>query len=339
VEKVDIAIVGGGIAGLSLGKFLAEKGVPFVIFEEHDEFFKKACGEGITQKIAGYDFLELYGSKKGVEREIWETIIYTKYGEIPLEMPILMIDKKKVEEEFAKKAEKQGEIRKGEKVKKIENGILIPQNIKAKLIVGADGFFSITRKYINVESPKEAIAVEGYKENVEKDESKCHVVLRDDVIKHGYSWYFPKKEKWNIGIGSFNKKYFKEGFEKFKEENYSIEWRGAYIPMGKPLPSYGKNAILVGDACAHVFSNVGAGNMPSIICSYIASDCIEKWVKNDRYELEEYERRWKDVLGKQLKYSYYAGIIFFNLIRSEYIRHKILKKMCSSVSKFYRKMR
>ncbi|MBC7080983.1 MAG: NAD(P)/FAD-dependent oxidoreductase [Thermoplasmatales archaeon] len=338
MEKVDIAIIGGGIAGLSLGKFLAEKGLPFVIFEEHNEFFRKACGEGITQKIAGYDFLDLYGSKKGVEKEIPETIIYTKYGEIFLEMPILMIDKNKVEEEFAKKAEEQGEIRKGEKVKKIENGILFPQNVKAKLIVGADGFFSITRKYINVRNPKEAFAVEACKENIEKDDSKCHVVLRDSVIKHGYAWYFPKKGKWNIGIGSFNKKYFREGFEKFKKENNGLEWRGAYIPMGKPLRSYGKNAILIGDACCQVFSNVGAGNMPSIICSYIASECIEKWVRNGNYELEEYERKCRNVLGKQLKYSYYAGIIFFKLIKSEYMRHKILEKMCKSVSNFYRKM-
>ncbi|MEM2583527.1 MAG: NAD(P)/FAD-dependent oxidoreductase [Candidatus Thermoplasmatota archaeon] len=339
MEKVDIAIIGGGIAGLSLGKFLAEKGIPFILFEEHNDFFRKACGEGITQKIAGYDFLDLYESKKGIEKEIWETIIYTNYGEILLEMPILMIDKKKVEEEFAKKAEKQGEIRKGEKVKKIEDEILLPQNVKAKLIVGADGFFSITRKYIGVSPPKEAFAVETYKEKIEKDNSRCHVVLKDSIVKHGYAWYFPKKDKWNIGIGSFNKKYFKEGFEKFRKENWSAEWKGAYIPMGKPLLSYGKNAILVGDACAHVFSIVGAGNMPSIICSYIASECIEKWVKNGKYELEEYERKWREVLGKQLKYSYYAGILFFKLIRSEYMRHRILKKMCSNVSKFYRKMR
>lgn len=46
MEKVDVAIVGGGIAGLTLAKFLSEEGINFILFEGHDDFFKKACGEG-----------------------------------------------------------------------------------------------------------------------------------------------------------------------------------------------------------------------------------------------------------------------------------------------------
>jgi len=132
VEKWDVAIVGGGIAGLSLAKFLAEKGIPFILFEEHTEFFRKPCGEGIVPKILGYDFYEMYGSKRGIEREVWETRIYTKYGSINLEMPLAISDKKTVEEELAKQARKQGEIRMGEKVEKIYDGIILPPKYKSE---------------------------------------------------------------------------------------------------------------------------------------------------------------------------------------------------------------
>ena len=92
MEKCDVAIIGGGIAGLSLGKFLAERGIPFILFEEHNEFFKKACGEGFILKTCGYNFYDLYGEKKGIEKRIDESHIHTRYGEVQLCVPIVTTD-------------------------------------------------------------------------------------------------------------------------------------------------------------------------------------------------------------------------------------------------------
>jgi hypothetical protein len=60
-----------------VGKFLAEKGIPFVVLEEHDSFYMKPCGKGFIRNTAGGDFYELYGSKKRICKEIWETVIHT----------------------------------------------------------------------------------------------------------------------------------------------------------------------------------------------------------------------------------------------------------------------
>ena len=340
MEKTDIAIIGGGIAGLSLAKFLAERGIPFILFEEHNDFFMKPCGEGITQKIAGYDFFDFYDSKKGIEKEILETIIHTKYGGISLEMPILMTDKKEIEKELAKKAMKQGEIRMGEKVKEIRDGILYPQQIKPKIIVGADGVFSIARKYTGAREPHIGIAVDGYARNLEYDEDKCHVILNKDVINYGYAWFFPKRERWNIGIGSYKTKYFKKAFQDFKKKYKAEKWKGAYIPLDKPVKSYGKNVILVGDSASHIYSALGAGNMSSMIIANIASNHIEKFAKNDfrNIDLSLYEREWRKVIGKQLNYSHYSKKIFFSVIKSEYLRYKLLQKMCRDTTQHYRKL-
>ena len=340
IEKFSVVIIGGGIAGLSVAKFLAERGIDFLLLEEHKEFFKKPCGEGITQKITGYDFYDLYGSKKGIEKEIFETCIYTKYGEIIVEMPTLMTDKKKIEEELARKAMKQGEIRMGEKVERIENGVLFPQKIKAKLIVGADGVFSLVRNYIRGKSPECGIGVVGYTKDVEKDADKCHVIIKNGVAKYGYAWYFPKKDKWNIGIGSFKKKYFKNDFKRFKVKHESLKWRGAYIPLDKPVKSYGKNAILIGDSASHIFANTGAGILPSMICACLATEFIEKCARKNFYDvpLYLYEKKWKKFLGKPLKHTYYMKNLLFNIGRNEYIRHKLIQKYAKELSKFYRKI-
>ena len=340
MEKVDVAIVGGGIAGLTLGKFLGEKGIPFILLEEHEEFFKKACGEGIIGYTIGYNFYGLYESKKGIEKEIWETIIHTKYGEIPLEMPVIMTNKREVEEEIFNQAKKYGKIRMGEKVEKIESGILFPHSIKPKIIVGADGVFSIVRDYMGIKKPKCGIAVESISENVDLDNEKCHVFIRKDVVRYGYAWYFPKRNSWNIGIGSSKKYYFNKAFSKFKKKNPGLKWRGAFVPLDKPLKSYGRNSILIGDSASQVLSALGAGIMPSMIVAKIASDVIEKFAKKDfrNIDLSEYEKAWKKVMGKYFRNSYYAKTFFFGFIKNEYIRHKLLEKMCKETTKYYRKV-
>ena len=340
MDNYDVVIIGGGVAGLSLAKFLTEKGVPFHLIEEHNDFFMKPCGEGVVRHTMGYDFYDLYESKVGVEKEIWETVIYTKYGEIEMEMPIVMVDKREMEQEMAKKGNG-GEIRMGEKVEKIKNGIIYPQEIKPHLIVGADGALSMVREYIGLKKPILGIAAEGYTNDIDMDDEKCHIILDKRVVEYGYAWYFPKKEKWNIGIGSQKKKYFKEGFKRFREENKDIkEWRGALVPLDKPLKAYGKNAILIGDAASHVFSAIGAGITPSMIVAKIASDFIERWARDDfrNMDFKSFEKKWRRVIGRYLTYSYYTKSIFFSLVKSEYIRHKLLKKMCENTSEYYRRV-
>ncbi len=341
MEKCDVAIIGGGIAGLSLAKFLAEKGIPFILFEEHTEFFKKPCGEGILLKTLGYDFYEMYGSKKGIEREVWETNIYTKYGTISLEMPLAFSDKRAVEEELAEQAKKQGEILMGEKVEKIKDGVILPQNIKPKIMVGADGVYSIVRDYIGIRKPRCGMGVETYSKEIDYDMDKCHIVLRDSLVKYGYAWYFPKKDKWNIGVGSGKRKYFQEAFKKFKAKHPEArKWRGAPVPLDKPPKPYGKNAILLGDAASHVYAAMGEGIMPSMIAANIAADFIEKASKQNfnEFDFRGFDETIKRKMGKYLKQSYNLQAFFFKVIKSEYIRHKLLEKVCREASEYYRKI-
>ena len=259
MEKYDVAIIGGGVAGLSLAKFLTERDIPSILFEEHNDFFKKACGEAVIRKTIGHDFYDLYGSKNGIEKEIFETIIHTKYGDISLEMPVVMTNKKEIEAELARQARMQSEIKMGEKVEKIEDGILYPQKIKPKIIVGADGVFSLVRNYLGGRNLSCGIAAKGYSIDINLDPNKCHVILKDDMIKCGYAWYFPKKDTWNIGIGCSKKSYFKKAFSQFKEKHNAKGWKGSFIPLNKPIKSFGKNTILVGDAAAHLVAFMGEG--------------------------------------------------------------------------------
>lgn len=336
----DVAIVGGDIAGLSLGKFLAEKGIPFVLYEKRDDFFGKACGEGFIQKTCGHDFFDLYGSTKGIENEVWETVIHTRHGDISLEMPVIITDKKKIEAELARQAFAGGDIHMGEAVTAIKNGKLVPQHVRPKIIVGADGCPSLVREHIGVRQPRCGIAAAGYSSEVDLNPDKLHVVMGKDLVRHGYAWYFPKKHNWNIGIGSEKNAYFREAFARFKQANPAEGWRAAPLPFDRPLISYRKNVLLLGDAASHVIYTVGEGNTPAMIAAKIAADVIEQQARRDykNIDLSEYHRTCMDVFGKYLRRLYLTGIIFHKVIWSERIRYRLLQKMCRDTSAYYARL-
>jgi flavin-dependent dehydrogenase len=151
---------------------------------------------------------------------------------VPLEMPIVMTHKNEIEQELARQAQRQGTIRMNEKVEKIVDGVLLPQNVKPKIIVGADGCFSLVRDYIGVRRPNMGIAAEDLSANIEMDPTTCHVVMNRAQVRCGYIWYFPKNDWWNIGIGCQEKNHFQTAFTAFKMQHDETKWRGGFFACG-----------------------------------------------------------------------------------------------------------
>ncbi|MCD6447751.1 MAG: hypothetical protein J7L58_01730, partial [Thermoplasmata archaeon] len=90
---------------------------------------------------------------------------------------------------------------------------------------------------------------------------------------------------------------------------------------------------------AHVYAAMGEGIMPSMIAANIAADFIEKAFKqNFEFDFRGFDETLKRKLGKYLKQSYNLQAFFFKVIRSEYIRHKLLEKVCREASEYYRKI-
>ncbi|RLF42624.1 MAG: hypothetical protein DRN18_02090 [Thermoplasmata archaeon] len=299
MEKRDVVVVGGGLAGLTTAKFLAEHGIDVLLLEEDDEFFRKPCGEGILPISNENLFFELYDSKAGIEGGIEEVVMFVGKDRISLPVTFLMIDKKTVEKELGRQVERfGGEIWMGEKVKRIEEGIVLPQNIRAKVVVGADGARSVVRESAGISSPKIGIGVEGKMNDMEElEKEKAYVWFGRNFIPGGYAWAFPKAKYWNVGIGSCNIKSLKIYLQRFKARFKEIkELRGAGIPFSLPTKSYGKDFILVGDSASQIMTAVGAGNLPSMICGYEGARAIISHLEKGT-DLKDYEKRWRRELG------------------------------------------
>jgi flavin-dependent dehydrogenase len=342
MEKHDVAIIGGGLAGLSTAKFLAEAGIDFVLLEEHHDFYMKACGEGIGIRIGDYRLSDLYGSKRGIEREVRGICAQTKYGDITIPAPLLIINKREMEKEFADQAIKRGaNIRMNERVKVIEkheNFIIKPQNIEAKILVGADGVFSIVRKFTGQSTPKCAIGVSGISQNIDRDMDYCYMILNNDLIKYGYAWFFPKKDTWNIGVGSLHQQHFKEAFDNFKKKYVVDSWKGGCGPFSKPLKLSNKNIFLVGDAGAQVRSIAGAGNFTSIISGKILADTIIKFSKKNFREIDskEYTKTWNGAIGKICRREYYLTYVLKQIMKNDRLLYFSISKLAKLAPKHFK---
>ena len=315
LEKVDIAIIGGGPAGLSLAKNLAENKVSFTLIEEDKDFFMKACGEGLPKRVKGYDVLELYGSKVGIENEIETATVYLNSKPIKTSAnDSYTIDKRRFEKEMYMQAKRHGgDLRLGQRAISFErtsDGILIkPQNIVCKCLVGCDGTLSKVRDFFGEKVNEKLFAVAAYKPKKEKDtDLKIHVGAK--TIPGGYVWEFPKTDFYNVGVGSVNKDVVMESYKRMFD---SKDVRGAFIPFSLPCKSYFKNGMLIGDSGSQINALSGGGIDHSLVIAMMASEVLTKISKTGKNFSEEnlkrYESRWRKELYLSMLRSYISAKI------------------------------
>lgn len=332
-DRSDVVIVGGGPAGLALAKFLAEAGVGCTLLEEDRSFYEKPCGEGITPSLAGYNFDDLYGSRAGIEKITERHLIRMERGNLEFTLPNIITDKRAVEEELARQAAGRGAvIRMGERVREItrEGDTLVvrPQEIGARVVVGADGFSSVVRQFMGIGPPRHfGVAATGYWTG-EPPGDACITEFRKSVAPGGYAWWFPRKADWNIGIGTAKPRLFDQQLQHFRARYPEVkDWHVGVMPLAMPLRSYGRDTLLVGDSASQVIAVLADGILPAMICAEIAAGVLARASRNDFRDLDLslYEKGWKEVLGASFRDGYLAHRIMMSLYFSDSLLYRYVQ--------------
>lgn len=162
---VDLAVAGGGPAGLAAAIQAAQVGMNVVVLDPRRGVIDKACGEGIMP--AGVEALEELGLRPhgvpfiGVEYADARDPSSCAAGFFPFGTMGLGVRRTALHSAMRRRAELLGVRFRDERVTSFEqqtNGILVNGELHGRWLVGADGLRSDVRRMLGVERPRRAPA-------------------------------------------------------------------------------------------------------------------------------------------------------------------------------------
>ncbi len=170
--RFDVAVVGGGPAGLALASFAARRGLSTIVLERRGAPFDKACGEGVLP--AGVRALEVLGVREAIERAGAASIEGVRYvvsdasgvdriAEGRLRAPALGVRRTQLVEVMRARATEDGVVLRDDapvvRHARRASGVAIETEhgaLEASILVAADGLGSRVRRVEGLDRPVRA---------------------------------------------------------------------------------------------------------------------------------------------------------------------------------------
>jgi geranylgeranyl reductase family protein len=339
----DVAIVGAGPAGSTAARVLSEKGYKVLLLEKNKFPRDKPCGGGLPKRVLiEFNFLN---NPAFVDSYSYGGILHSPSLEynvgVTKDKPLIgMVSRKEFDFKLVKLAVNKGTVLIDNKtvvdVKISENNAEIffnyKDSIKSKILVGADGVWSLTAKKTGLREKSIDYGICIFEEFSVEEKILDKFFGKNRICHHygkplninGYGWVFPKKEYLNIGIVNFiirNKKninynildLFIEFIKVLKKHNIIPDsitvknFKGGAIPI-KPLDkTYCNRVVLIGDSAGFSSALTGEGIYYAMKSAKIAAEIIDKALKTgdtSEHFLSKYQKIWKKDFGKDLNLFY-----------------------------------
>jgi len=208
--------------------------------------------------------------------------------------------------------------------------------IPAQVIIAADGVGSRVAKWAGLNSTLKLNDIESGIQfqmvGVDFDsQDTMEFYLGSKIAPGGYAWVFPKGEHMaNVGLGVVGSRAERRPLDYLRDfvasrPNLSkgkvVEINGGGDPVSGPLKKTVKdNVIVVGDAARQVNAITGGGIDSAMRAGNIAGEVAAKAVKagdTSEKRLNEYEKRWREKMGKRLEKYLKAKNVFLSLSDKE----------------------
>lgn len=317
--EIDVLIVGAGPAGSTTARYCAGKNLDVLIIDRRKEIgYPVQCGEllpGVREMYSifpkGMNLEELFALDPRLE--IWENdhvdIISPGGRQYRLEFKSFSLDRRSFDKHLAKLAVEAGaRVETGASLLSIRDGIARTTmgDMKAKVIVGADGPTSRTAREAGMAAPSALYPAITCK--AQGDFGRDVKMYFGSVAPCGYAWIIPKRSGANIGVGFRAESTDKRPSDVFSGFISKLGCKYSDVSMGL-VPVSGParytvkgNVLLVGDAAGLVMATNGGGIPTAMIAGRIAGEVIRAHFKGDA-KLEEYDVRWRGVMEGPLKTS------------------------------------
>ncbi|WP_461461623.1 geranylgeranyl reductase family protein [Methanobrevibacter sp.] len=334
----DVAIIGGGPVGSSLGYKLQKQGLSVAIFEKKKEIgFPLQCAGILNKSI--FDVNDL--PQDLILNQVKGAYLHSpnRTMKVKKDAPeAYIIDRVGYDHFLLDRARNSGvKVFMQQKVidLDIEKGFIISNKgqYSAKVIVGADGANSMVSNTIGNDFkyfPAAQFLVKLSDEDKEKLDSDYVDLFINGNITPGFIWSIPLDENL-FRIGLFSKKEYSDeldilndflkGIGDFKNNNLNLNNYEIIEKYHGIIPIYNKNqilrkgrVILIGDAAGQVKPTTGGGLLCAFNCINMASDVIYNSINNDDIELlETYSKECRnlyfDEFSNEIKVHKTLGIL------------------------------
>lgn len=335
-EPYDVAIVGAGPAGSTVAKVVARKGFRTIVYDRRSTIgFPVQCGELIPTPSEAHNLFPnssrmphaVHVPPKFITNKTWTIQLISPNGAtFEFSFKANIVDRAKFDQYLSGLARDAGadfQIQSIVKKRSQTNELTIKTSkstnySRAKIVVGADGAYSIVAKSLGPHFMHSEIGLSPSLQFVmtgaDVDQSVVQMYFGEKIAPGGYAWVIPKSEGIvNVGFGmrrniskndiplrTYLKRFVYKTLETSLKYAKIVRRAGAIIPVGGPLKrTWSNDVLLVGDAAGHVMASNGGG-VPTALCGgEIAGNAICNNLENNM-PLSNYEDQWRSEFGKEL---------------------------------------
>lgn len=333
MPETEVLIIGGGPAGSTLARALGQAGKDVAIMDKAQFPRDKVCAGWVTPAV----MQELEIDLEDYARDhILQPIHGFRTGRIG--QPLLQSDFpgeaasygiRRIEFDHYLLQRCGAKLRLGEPFKsmrRVADGWLVNESIRAGLVIGAGGHFCPVARAIGAKRPTE-IAVAAQEIEFEMtpqqmalcpvDGERPELFFTPDL--KGYGWVFRKGNYLNIGLGREDKHKLSGHVEQFCDYLAQIgriprdlpgKLRGhaylLYPHAGRRL--VGDGVMLIGDSAGLAYAQSGEGIRPAVESALLAAAVIHECQGDyQRARLQPYVDRLEERFGKRQPHKHVSG--------------------------------
>ena len=269
---LDVIIAGAGVAGCSVARELAKRGINYAIFDPGDVYLKDTGS--VSERI-----FEFYPNVR-VKKEIRKIKIVGRRASFEIERRkpfAYLIDRvafwKMLRRGLDITRERVVAVRERDKFVKVKTN---RATYRARFAVGADGAMSAVRRSLGI-GAKIYFGTFGFA----RSKYDGYVVKFDKAYGDGFAWETPTGERGVVSRAPT-----------VLRNLHNVRTYPIALGVHK---TFTRRVLLVGDAAGQVKPITFGGIVFSLIASRITAKHI------DSHDLSGYEREWKSVLGAEMK--------------------------------------